>query len=166
MCNKNMSCLTGNCGCMNNLGLLMLRIAIGVPFIVHGVAKLMNIAGTTGFFNMIGLPSVMVYVVGILEVLAGLMIVLGLWAAIGGWIVSIIMAGAYLIVKHKMPFFSGWELDMILFFSGLAIAMVGSGKYSIKKDACCSTCTTNSQTMSPNTCTHMNCKCGDCTKCQ
>ncbi len=163
-----MSCLTGNCGCMKNLGLLMLRIAIGLPFMVHGIAKLTDIAGTTGFFSMLNLAPFMVYVVGILEVLAGAMILLGFWSAIGGWIVSIIILGAYILIKYKTPFFGGWEIDMIFFFSGIAIAMLGSGKYSIKKDACCDTCTVvdTKTTSDTNSCTHMNCGCGDCGKCK
>ncbi len=164
-----MSCLTGNCGCAKDLGLLFLRIGVGVPFIVHGLSKLMNIAGTTGFFSSIGLSPMFVYIVGGAEVIAGLMILLGLWAAIGGWIVSLVMAVAYILVKHKMPFFGGYEIDMVFFFSGLAIAMLGSGKYSVKKDACCSTCTSGSESksqMTPNMCSHMNCQCGDCSKCQ
>lgn len=167
MCNKNMSCLNGSCGCLKDWGLLSLRIAVGIPFIIHGMAKLMDIAGTTGFFASIGLSSIFVYVVGILEVLAGLMIVLGLWAAIGGWIVAIIMAGAYLIIKNKMPFFGGWELDMVFFFSGIAVALLGSGKYSLKKDSCCSTCSTTESKpkISAENCSHMNCDCGDCDKC-
>jgi putative oxidoreductase len=152
---------------MKDLGLLMLRIAIGVPFIMHGVSKLMDIAGTTGFFAMLNLPAFMVYVVGILEILAGAMILLGFWATIGGWIMSIIMISAYVLIKYKTPFFGGWELDMIFFFSGIAIAMLGSGKYSIKKDSCCNTCTTKDAAALNNTnnCTHMNCECGDCEKC-
>lgn len=167
MHNKSMSCLTGNCGCMKDLGLLFLRIAVGLPFIAHGLQKLMNIEGTTGFFSSIGLSPMFVYVVGGAEVIAGLMILLGLWAAIGGWIVSLIMAMTYILVKSKANFLGGYEIDMVFFFSGLAIAMLGSGRYSIKKDACCGTCTTTGVPgqMNANTCSHMNCKCGDCSKC-
>jgi len=165
-----MSCFTGGCGCMKDLGLLALRIGVGIPFIIHGIAKLMDIAGTTGFFMSINLGYPLVYIVAILEILAGAMILLGIYSAIGGWIVAIVMAGAYIIIGYKMPFFGGSELVMVYFFAGLAIAMLGSGKYSIKRDACCGTCSTNKpnivgSNMNSNTCTHMNCKCGDCGKC-
>ncbi len=169
MHNRSMSCLTGNCGCMKDLGLLFLRIGVGIPFIAHGLQKLMNIEGTTGFFSSIGLSSSFVYIVGGAEIIAGAMILLGLWAAIGGWIVSLIMAVVYVLVKNKAPFLGGYELETVFFFSGLAIAMMGSGRYSLKKDACCGTCTTSNNTagqMNPNMCSHMNCKCGDCSKCQ
>lgn len=166
MCNKGMVCFTGKCGCMKDVGLLFLRIGVGIPFILHGIAKLTDIAGTTGFFASIGLSSIFVYLVGFGELIAGIMILLGLWSAIGGWIVSITMAGAYILVKHKMSFFGGYELDMVFFFAGLALAMMGSGRYSIKKDACCKECTTGNGQIDPNMCSHMNCACGDCGKCK
>ncbi len=169
MFNKGIKCFTSGCCCNSDIGMLFLRIAIGLPFIIHGLAKFGDIAGTTAFFASIGLSTFFVYLVTILEVIAGAMILLGAWAAIGGWIVSIIMLGAYIIVKNQMPFFGGWELDMVFFFGGLAVAMLGSGKYSIKKDACCNTCPVvnhaNGQ-MDPNNCSHSNCVCGDCSKCK
>lgn len=168
MFNKGIKCFTNGCCCNSDLGMLFLRIAVGVPFIIHGLAKLGDIAGTTAFFASLGLPAFFVYLITILEVVAGSMILLGLWSAIGGWIVSIIMLGAYIIVKNKMPFFGGYELDMVFFFAGLAVAMLGSGKYSVKKDSCCNTCPVVSHTngqMNPNNCSHSNCKCGDCSKC-
>jgi putative oxidoreductase len=41
-------------------GPLPLRILTGIAFIIHGLPKLSNIAGTEHFFaNMIGLPAAM-----------------------------------------------------------------------------------------------------------
>ncbi len=152
------------CACTKDAGLLFLRIAIGVPFIIHGLAKFMNIAGTSGFFSSLGLSKFFVYLVSGGELVAGIMIVLGLWSYIGGYIVSIIMLGAYAMVKHKMPFMGGYELDFVLFFGGLAIAMLGSGKYSITRNekTCIPGTCVDKET---NTCSHMDCKCGDCDKC-
>jgi putative oxidoreductase len=165
MHSKNMSCFMG-CSCTKNIGLLFLRIAIGLPFIVHGLAKLKDIAGTTGFFASLGLSPFFTYLVGGGEVLAGIMILLGIWSFIGGYIVSIIMLVAYSLIKHKMPFMGGYELDFVFFFGGLAIAMLGSGKYSLVQKPCNTclpgTCVDNSM----NTCTHTNCNCGDCGKCK
>lgn len=132
MFNKNTSHFMG-CRCTKDTGLLFLRIAIGIPFIVHGLSKLMNIPGTTKFFESLSLAPMFTYLVGGAELLAGIMILLGLWAFIGGYIVSIIMVIAYSLVKHKAPFLGGYELDFAFFFGGLAIAMLGSGKYSLVK---------------------------------
>lgn len=142
MWNKNISCLAG-CRNAEDLGLLFLRIAVGVPFIMHGIMKLMDIPGTTMFFNSIGLSTFFVYFVGIAELVAGAMILLGVFAWVGGWIAAIIMAMAYILVKHQLPFIGGmsFELDYMFFFGGMAIAFLGSGKYSLIKIMCrCNIC--------------------------
>lgn len=197
MCKTKLSCVTGSNN-MKDIGLVLLRLGVGVPFFFHGLTKLMNIAGTTGFFASIGLPSYFVYIVGILEMLAGISIVFGIYAWVSGYVVSIIMAGAYILVKHKGQFIGGqmsYELDYVFFFLGLAIAYLGSGKYSLFSCACsgdckdkccatntncdcenkggcndttCATCDTCKTTtkIPANMCTHnMPCSCGDCTKC-
>ncbi|OGI76594.1 hypothetical protein A3C57_02615 [Candidatus Nomurabacteria bacterium RIFCSPHIGHO2_02_FULL_33_12] len=142
MCNKNISCFTGSgCRCTKDAGLLFLRIAVGVPFIVHGLAKFMDIPGTTGFFASLGLSPIFTYLVSGGELLAGIMILLGVWSFLGGWIASIIMVCAYTLVKYKAPFLGGYELDFAFFFGGLAIAMLGSGRYSlIRGHKCNSEC--------------------------
>ncbi len=168
MFNKGIKCFTNGCCCNSDLGMLFLRIAIGLPFIIHGFAKFGDIAGTTAFFGGLGLSAFFVYLISGLEVLAGAMILLGFFSAVGGWIVSAIMLAAYIVVKNKMPFFGGYELDMVFFFGGLAVAMLGSGRYSAKKDTCCNTCTVGGHSngvVNSNTCTHTNCRCGDCLKC-
>lgn len=135
MCNKNMSCLKG-CKCTRDAGLLMLRIAVGVPFIFHGLSKVMDLSGTVGFFSSIGISPILTYLISFGELIAGIMILLGVWSYVGGYIVSIIMLGAFFIMKKKMPFIGGYELDFAFFFGGLAIAMLGSGKYSLIKECC------------------------------
>lgn len=132
MFNKNTSHFMG-CRCTEDTGLLFLRIAIGVPFIVHGLSKLMNVSMTNQFFSSLSLSPFFTYLVGGSELLAGIMILLGIWAFIGGYIVSIIMVCTYSLVKNKAPFLGGYELDFAFFFGGLAIAMIGSGKYSLIK---------------------------------
>lgn len=174
MWNKNISCASG-CRNSEDVGLLFLRIAVGIPFIVHGITKIMDVTGTAAFFASIGLPFYLVYVIGILELVAGLMILLGVYAWIGGWIVAVIMAGAYLVVKHKFAFIGGmsFEIDYAFFFAGLAIAFMGSGKYSVMKSTCrCNTCmpwkesaaaTNNCVCSDQGGCNPENCK--TCTAC-
>lgn len=130
MCNKNIHCF-GGCSCTKDAGLLFLRIAIGVPFIAHGLTKLLDIPGTTQFLTSLNLSPTFSYIVGGGELLAGLMILLGIWSYVGGWLVSIIMICAYTLLKNTMPFLGGYELDFVFFFGGLAIAMLGSGRYAL-----------------------------------
>ena len=59
-------------------GPLPLRILAGIAFIIHGLPKLSNIAGTEHFFsNMIGLPAAMALPIGLLEVIGGIALLVG-----------------------------------------------------------------------------------------
>jgi len=173
MCKSKLSCITGSSN-MKDIGLVFLRLGVGIPFFFHGLGKLMAIAGTTGFFASIGLPSYFVYIVGILEMLAGISIVFGIYAWVSGYIVSIIMACAYILVKHKGQFMGGqmsYEIDFVFFFLGLAIAYLGSGRYSLLscacsgdcKDKCCAT-NTNCDCLDNGGCNTKNCT--DCNVCE
>lgn len=128
-----------------DLGLLFLRLAVGVPFLMHGISKVTNMDSTITFFEMIGLNSFFAYLVTILEIVAGIMITFGIFASIGAIITALVMLGAYIVVKNQTSFLGGYELDMILFFTSMAIFILGAGKYSITKSCICldNKCCTN-----------------------
>ena len=50
----------------HDLGMLLLRLAVGVIFIAHGWGKFSDMASTIGFFGQLGMPSVFAYLVGAL----------------------------------------------------------------------------------------------------
>src|SRR4051794_13081247 len=71
------------------LGLLVLRVGLGIVFAMHGWQKLfqMGIPGVAGFFGMIGVPApeVAALLVSLIELLGGVALLLGLfirWVAI------------------------------------------------------------------------------------
>jgi uncharacterized membrane protein YphA (DoxX/SURF4 family) len=53
-----MLCKSENCSCARDLGLLLLRLMIGIVFIYHGWSKVSNIAGTQQYFSTIGLGNI------------------------------------------------------------------------------------------------------------
>jgi putative oxidoreductase len=72
---------------MRELLLIFGRILLALVFVVSGSIKLSAIATTTAYFTRIGLPApaMVAWVVGLFEVLAGLLIVIGYrarWVAI------------------------------------------------------------------------------------
>ena len=68
--------------CNKSLGLAIIRIVTGIIFVAHGWAKLTNIAGTEKFFSMIHIAPQLAGVVGILELVAGLILITGIFAKI------------------------------------------------------------------------------------
>jgi putative oxidoreductase len=67
---------------MRHLGILPLRLVVGLVFVMHGGQKLFStgLVGTTGFLGQLGipLPGVAAVVLIAVELLGGLAILLGL----------------------------------------------------------------------------------------
>src|SRR5438445_13293965 len=62
------------------VGLLVLRLALGLIFFSHGYPKLAHSgAGMQGFFVEHGLPGYFVYIAGVLEVFGAMLLALGLF---------------------------------------------------------------------------------------
>jgi len=121
-----------------DLGLLIIRLSIGVLMLMHGVSKLMHGAG--GIEQMLegmGLPSFIVYGVYIGEVIAPLFIILGYGTRIAAaifafnMIVAVGMAHAGDILTLSKA--GGWtiELQGLYFFGALALMFSGGGKYAL-----------------------------------
>ncbi len=118
-------------------GVTILRVVVGVVFLVHGAQKLFAIGmpGVAGFLGSLGVPVPMLsaVVVSWVEFLGGLALLLGLltrWAAIP---LAIDMVVALLTVHLWGGFFvpKGVEFALTLLAACLALAGLGSGALSI-----------------------------------
>lgn len=116
----------------HDLAILLIRIGVGVIFIMAGWGKLNGIEGTAGFFGNIGipLPAVMAWVVAIVEFVGGLMVLTGTFIRIPAVLLAIIMVVALITTKLDQSF-NAARLDLMLLLTSLALFMLGSGKYSI-----------------------------------
>jgi putative oxidoreductase len=121
-----------------NVGKLILRLALGVLILCHGIAKLTGgIGGISGMVTAHGLPAFFAYGVLVGEVIAPLMILAGFYARIGAMIVVVNMLFAIWLV-HRGDVFAlngqgGWaiELQGMYLFTALALVLIGSGKFGI-----------------------------------
>lgn len=120
---------------MHAIGLLILRIGLGVVFVAHGVDKLGDLNGTAAGFDQMGipLPDVMAPFVAVVETGGGLLLILGLLTPLAG----IMLAGDMLvagITAHPDAFFAqngGFEFVMVLGLASLALAFTGPGAASL-----------------------------------
>lgn len=106
---------------------VLLRLALGPIFIAHGIPKLMNPAGAAGFFGSIGLPApaVMAIVVGLVEVIGGLLVLIGYGTRLAAALLAVVMLVAITLVKWSQGFLNGWEFDFVLLAAALSLMLSG-----------------------------------------
>jgi putative oxidoreductase len=119
-------------------GKLVLRVALGVLILFHGISKVLGgPAFVIGVAAKAGLPGAFGYLVYVGEVLGPLLLILGIWTRVGALIVVINMLVAVGLV-HMSQLFTmaptggyGLELQAMYLFSAIAVALLGAGRYSL-----------------------------------
>ena len=121
------------------LGIAILRVAIGVTFFMHGWQKLfeMGVSGVAAFFGQLGIPAPMAAatVIVVLELVGGAALVAGLftrWVAIP---LALDMLVASLLVHLPAGFFApnGVELVFLLLGGAAALALAGPGAFALDR---------------------------------
>ncbi len=125
-----------------SVGLLILRLGLGIIFAAHGAQKLFGAfggfghAGTTQFFSSLGipLPSLMAWVVGFVEFGGGLLIIVGLLTQLFAAALAADMLVAILTVKLGSGLFApqGFELELMLLAAALTLVFTGPGRIAIE----------------------------------
>ena len=119
------------------LGLTIIRVVVGILFIVHGAQKLFvfGIPGITAGFGQYGvpLPGISAPVVTLVEFLGGIALLLGLFTRVAAILLAIDMLGAIIFVHGKNGFFlpTGYEFALTLLAVNVAIALAGPGGYAV-----------------------------------
>jgi len=121
-----------------DLGKLILRLAVGILILLHGVSKLgSGVGGIGGMLAAHGVPSAVAYLVYIGEVVAPVLLIIGLFTRPAAWVVVINMLVAFWLAHMKsltaLNGQGGWALELqgMFLFSALAIALIGGGRLGI-----------------------------------
>lgn len=109
------------------LALTIVRIATGYVFLVHGLAKVSNIAGVIGMMAHFGLPGWIGVFIAWLEVIGGIALILGVATRAFGVALGIEMLVAILLTGFGRGF-GPHEFEMVLGINALALALAGSGR--------------------------------------
>ena len=119
-------------------GLLVLRIAVGVVFAVHGAQKLwlFGIDGTAGFLGSLGvpLPQIAAIVVILVELVGGLALLVGLGTRYVAALLAVNMVVALVTVHLANGFFvdgGGVEFVLVLLAAALFFALNGGGRLAV-----------------------------------
>jgi putative oxidoreductase len=116
------------------LGLLVLRVSLGIIFFSHGYPKLAHSgAAMQGFFVQHGLPGYFVYVAGVLEVFGGILLVLGLFTRGAALLLAIEMGVAIWKVHSANGIYvvHDYEFPLAVLAGSFALATVGAGLASL-----------------------------------
>lgn len=118
-------------------GAFLLRIALGVLFLAHGLLlKWMTygLDGTAGFFQTLGLPAVLAYVVTLGETFGGIALILGVAVRPIALFFAAISFGAIIAHTGNGWVFSapggGWEFPVFLGVVCLVQALLGAGSFA------------------------------------
>jgi putative oxidoreductase len=118
-------------------GIALLRVTLGVAALAHGLLKIFvfTLAGAAGFFESIGLPGFLAYIVTFAEVIGGVMLIAGFQARAAALALIPILLGATWAHAGNGWLFSnqggGWEYPLFWTFALAAQAMLGSGAYAV-----------------------------------
>ncbi len=127
---------------MEDFGLLIVRLVVGLVFAAHGAQKLFGWfggygpKGTGGWFESIGIkPGVAAAIaIGIIEFFGGILFAAGLFTAVAAILMAIVMVGAVVKVHFQHGFWNtsnGYEFNLVLIAVLVAIALTGAGAYSL-----------------------------------
>jgi putative oxidoreductase len=113
----------------------LLRIAAGLAFLEHGTGKLLGFPAGLPFIDK--MPTGLMYFTGTMELIGGVLIVLGLFTRPVAFILSGFMAAAYFMAHFPMSFFPAitmGEAALLYCFIFLYLAAAGPGPWSIDRE--------------------------------
>ena len=123
---------------MPDVAKLVLRLTVGLLILLHGISK---IQGGPGFIlDMVekaGLPDPFGYLVYVGEVLAPILVIVGIWTRVAAVVIAINMIVAVLLVHTgqllQLAPEGGWALELqgLYLAVPIAIALLGAGRYSV-----------------------------------
>ena len=122
----------------DDLGKLILRLALGVLVLLHGLAKISNgVGGVSKMLASNGLPTFLSYGVLVGEVLAPVLIILGLFTRLGAWLIAVNMQFA-IFLAHSGQLATitgngGWALELqgMFLFTPVPLRIMGAGRFSV-----------------------------------
>jgi putative oxidoreductase len=112
--------------------LSVFRIVVALLYLQHPMAKFFAFPHVTAFDNL--QPFSLIWVAGVIELIGGLLLLVGLFARPAAFILSGEMAVAYFMIRPPRGFFpllNGGEAEVFYCFAFLYLAFAGAGPWSI-----------------------------------
>ncbi|MGH3858121.1 DoxX family protein [Actinokineospora sp.] len=125
-----------------DLGLLVLRVALGAMLVGHGLQKVFGIMqgpGIDGFAKFLGTlgyqqTTLLAWVTGVTELTAGSLLVLGLFTPAAAAAALGVMANAIWVKLDINEFLGSVELEALYAAGAFALLFAGAGKISLDRN--------------------------------
>ncbi|HMA32100.1 MAG TPA: DoxX family protein [Casimicrobiaceae bacterium] len=112
---------------------ILLRMALGIMFIAHAMQKyfIFTLPGTAKFFESVGLPGPLAYVIFALELAGGALLIIGIKTRWVAAVLAVELIGAtWPHLANGWMFTAkggGWEYPAFLAVTAIASALLGNG---------------------------------------
>ena len=131
-----------------DMGMLIVRLTLGIVMFPHGAQKLLGWFGGAGFAGTLqamtgmGLPAVVVFLVILCEFFGSIALITGFLGRVGAFGILCVMVGAIVMAHWPNGFFMNWfgnqkgegyEYHLLAIGLALAILVKGSGSLSIDR---------------------------------
>jgi putative oxidoreductase len=96
----------------------MMRVVLGILFLAHGISKFqMGLSNVEAWFDSMGVPGFMAYVVAVLELVGGVLLIVGLFTRYVSALFIVMLLGAIVTMKLSAGLLgnsqmAGYELDL------------------------------------------------------
>ncbi len=119
-----------------SLGLFLIRLGVGLVFLMHGWGKVTNLGPVEQMFVGFGLPSATGIFIGYLEVLGGLALILGILPRLFGLLFGVEMIVAIFLTGFGHGLYKPHEFEIFLMLMSFGIMSLGSGRFSLWSGEC------------------------------
>lgn len=117
----------------------LMRVVLGILLLAHGISKFqMGLGNVAAWFASAGTPGFLAYIAGWLELIGGILLILGLFTRYVSVLFTVMLLGA--IVMMKLPLgllgngqMAGYELDLAYLMLTVYFIFAGPGSLSIDK---------------------------------
>jgi putative oxidoreductase len=115
----------------------IMRVVLGILFLAHGISKFqMGMAGVSGWFQSVGIPGFLAYIVSPIELVGGILLIVGLFTRYVSILLILVLLGAVFTVKLSAGLMgngqmAGYELDLSFMLVALYLAVSNNTGFSL-----------------------------------
>jgi len=117
----------------------IMRVVLGIIFLAHGIDKLqMGLSNVDGYFSSVGVPGFLAYVAVALELVGGVLLIVGLFTRYVSALFAIMLIAAIFMMKLSAGLLGsdgapGYELDLSLIVIAIYLVLGEGSSLSLDR---------------------------------